>query len=382
MEFLNHILNVSDLFLRGLSVFFTIIVIVFVHEMGHYLIGRWCGIQASVFSIGFGPNLLNYKDKRGTQWRLGLFLLGGYVKFVEDGDRIMPSSKPYLLVHGSFMGAHAWKRAMTVFAGPLFNGLFAIVVLTFFFFFHGRLVVEPVVGYLEKDSPAIQAGLIPGDRFVEMDGKRIESFGDLIAYVALHGGDPIEFKVERMGQILKVVITPTVIKRDDGFGNQIRSGMIGVRAPVKQDNPEHLDQAYKKHIHYNWLESIEESLKRTTWIITQIISFFSRLIGGQEDHCQLSGPSKTFKIAWKISEAGFTSMLYFTAFFSVCIGLINLFPIPPLDGGHLLFYIIEVIIGKPVPVKIQEIVFRTGFFIIILFMIFALFNDYFCWFSY
>ncbi|CBI76557.1 putative enzyme [Bartonella clarridgeiae 73] len=362
LEFLNHILNASDLFLRGLNVFFAIVVIVFVHEIGHYLIGRWCGIKASVFSIGFGPKLLNYKDKRGTQWRLGLFLLGGYVKFVEDGDGIIPSSKSSSLIHGSFMGAHAWKRAVTVFAGPLFNGLFAIVVLTFFFFFYGRVVVEPVVGYVEKDSPAIQAGLIPGDRFVEMDGKRIESFEDLIAYVTLHGGDPIEFKIERMGQVLKVVITPKVIKRDDGFGNQIRSGMIGVRAPVERNNPERLDQAYKKHIYYNWVESIEESLKCATWIITRTISFFSRLIGGQGDHCQLNGPSKTFKIAWKISEAGFTSMLYFTAFFSVCIGFINLFPLPPLDGGHLLLYITEAMIGKPVPAKIQVIFFSRRIF--------------------
>ncbi|OPB31509.1 site-2 protease, Metallo peptidase, MEROPS family M50B [Bartonella sp. AR 15-3] len=378
LEFLRHILNVSDLFLRGLNVVFTILIIVFVHEMGHYLMGRWCGIQASVFSIGFGPELLNYTDKRGTRWRLGLFFLGGYVKFIEDSKEIISSSKSSSFTPGSFMAAHAWKRAMTVFAGSLFNVLFTIVVLTFFFFFYGRVVVEPVVGYLEKDSPAIQAGLMPGDRFVKMDGKKIESFGDLVAYVALRGRDPVEFKIDRMGQILTVIITPKVIKRDDGFGNQVRVGMIGIRAPVVGDNPEHLDPVYKKHIHYNWIESIKESLRRTILIIIQTISFFSRLIGGQEDHCQLSGPSKTVQIAWKINETGFSSMLYFTAFFSICIGLINFFPIPPLDGGHLLFYIIEAIVGKPVPAKIQEIAFHIGFFTVIVFTVFALFNDYFC----
>ncbi|WP_455482359.1 RIP metalloprotease RseP [Bartonella sp. B35(2025)] len=381
MEFFNHIIAMGDLFLRGLSILFVTIVIIFVHEIGHYLIGRWCGIKASVFSLGFGPQIVNFTDKHGTQWRLALIPLGGYVKFIEDENRAdMPSSQLSSVVYGSFSGAHAWKKAATVFAGPLFNALFTVIILTFFFLTHGRVTIEPVVGYLVKDSPAVQAGLALGDRFIKMDGRQINSFEDLINYVTFHGGDPIEFKMDRMGQLFTTVITPTVIERDDGFGNRVRSGMIGVGAPVDPDNPTHLDPAYKKHIHYNLGEAVREASERTIFIVTQTVFFIGRLISGKEDHCRLSGPSKTAKIAWKVSETGFISLLNFTAFLSIGIGLINLFPIPPLDGGHFLFYVIEALMGKPVSAKIREIIFYLGFLIVFLFMVFAFFNDYFCWF--
>ncbi|WP_019220379.1 RIP metalloprotease RseP [Bartonella senegalensis] len=382
MDFLNHISALSDLLLRSLSVFFVVIVIIFVHELGHYLIGRWCGIKASIFSLGFGPQIVGYKDKHGTQWRLALIPLGGYVKFIgdeEDGCGASFQSRP--IVDGSFASAHAWKKAATVFAGPLFNALFTVVILTFFFFTYGRVAIEPVVGSFVKDSPAVQAGLQLGDRFIEMDGQQVESFEDLMNYVSFHGGEPIEFKMERSGQLFTTVITPKVVERDDGFGNRVRSGLIGVGVPVDPNNPARLDQAYVKHIHYGFGRALREASKRATFIVTQTIFFVGRLLGGKEDHCRLSGPSKTVKIAWKVSETGFLSLLNFTAFLSIGIGLINLFPIPPLDGGHLLFHVVEIVTGKPVSAKIREIIFRLGLCIVLLFMFFALFNDYFCWFS-
>ncbi|ENN93518.1 RIP metalloprotease RseP [Bartonella bovis] len=383
MEFFHHIFSIGGMFLRGVGIVFVIMVIIFVHEIGHYLIGRWCGIKVSVFSLGFGPQIFSYTDKYGTQWRLALILLGGYVKFVGDKDvTSMLSSQSFPQVRGSFASARAWKRAATVFAGPLFNILFTIIVLTFFFFSYGRVAIEPIVGSLVKGAPAIQAGLVLGDRFIEMDGRRVESFEELITYVTFHGEDPIEFKLERMGQVFRTVITPIMTERDDGFGNRVRVGMIGVGAPVDPANPTHLDQAYEKHIHYNFLGAVREASKRAAFIITQTVLFVNRLIEGREDRCQLSGPSKTVKIAWQISESGFISLLNFAAFLSIGIGLINLFPIPPLDGGHLLFYVIEAIIGRKVPIKIQEIIFHIGFFVVFMFMIFALFNDYFCWFGY
>lgn len=376
-------ITVGDLLLRVLSVLFVVMIIIFVHEIGHYLIGRWCGIKASVFSLGFGPQIVGYTDKHGTQWRLSLIPLGGYVKFIGDEEEgvNVPSSQLSPIINGSFASAHAWKKAVTVFAGPLFNALFTIVILTFFFFIYGRVATEPIVGSLVKDFPAIQSGLEIGDRFVEMDGQRVESFESLMNYVAFHGEDPIEFKIERMGQVFTAIITPKVIERDDGFGNLVQSSMIGVGVPVDPDNPARLDPAYVKHIHYGFVRAIREASERATFIVTQTIFFIGRLIGGKEDHCQLSGPSKTVKIAWKISETGFISLLNFTAFLSIGIGLINLFPIPPLDGGHFLLHVIEVFTRRPVSAKIREIIFRIGFFIVLLFMVFAFFNDYFCWFS-
>ncbi|WP_455475551.1 RIP metalloprotease RseP [Bartonella sp. B17] len=379
MEFWNHIFAISDLLLRSLNVFFVVMIIIFVHELGHYLIGRWCGIKASVFSLGFGPQIVGYTDKHGTQWRLALIPLGGYVKFVDDENRAStPSSKTSSVICGSFTSAHAWKKAATVFAGPLFNALFTVVILTFFFFTYGRIATEPVVGSLIENSPAAQVGLVLGDRFVEMDGRRVESFEDLAAYVAFHGGDPIEFKIDRMGQMFTKVITPTVIEQDDGFGNRVLSGMIGVGAPVDPNDPTRLDPVYEKHIYYNLGEAVVAASERTMYIATQTILFVGRLIGGKEDHCRLSGPSKTVKIAWQVSETGFISLLNFTAFLSIGIGLINLFPIPPLDGGHLLFHVIEALSGRSVSNKIREVIFYLGFCIVFLFMIFALFNDYFC----
>ncbi|AFR26386.1 RIP metalloprotease RseP [Bartonella quintana] len=382
MDFLNHIIALGDLLLRSLSVLFVVMIIIFIHEAGHYLVGRWCGIKASVFSLGFGPQIVGYTDRHGTQWRLALIPLGGYVKFIGDEEAVnVPSSQSLPVVDGSFASAHAWKKAITVFAGPLFNALFTVVILTFFFFMYGRVVIEPVIGSLVKDSPAVQAGLGLGDRFIEMDGRPVESFEDLRNYVKFHGGDPIEFKMERMGQVFTTVITPKVSERDDGFGNRVQSGVIGVGVPVDPENPQRLDQAYLKHVHYSFSKAVREASDRSAFIASQTIFFISRLIRGKEDHCQLSGPSKTVKIAWQVSETGFISLLNFTAFLSIGVGLINLFPIPPLDGGHLLFHVVEIIAGKPISAKIREIIFRLGFFIFLLFMIFAFFNDYFCWFS-
>ncbi|UTO28828.1 RIP metalloprotease RseP [Bartonella harrusi] len=380
MDFLNHIITGSSLLLRGLSIFFVVMIIIFVHEIGHYLIGRWCGIRASVFSLGFGPQIIGYTDKNDTQWRLALIPLGGYVKFVGDGEDVT-SFRSSSVVEGSFANAHAWKKALTVFAGPLFNGLFTVVILTFFFFFYGRVAIEPVVGSLVKDYPAIQSGLEVGDRFIEMDGRQVESFENLMNYVSLHGEDPIEFKIERMGRIFTTVITPKVIERDDGFGNLVRSGMIGVGIPINPDNPAHLDPFYVKHIRYGFIRSVREAIEHATLIVNQTIFFIGRLIKGKGDYCQISGPSKTVKIAWKVSERGFVSLLNFTAFLSISVGLINLFPLPPLDGGHLLFHVIEALTGRQVSSPIRQIVFRLGFFVVLLFMFFALFNDYFCWFS-
>ncbi|EJF77580.1 RIP metalloprotease RseP [Bartonella birtlesii LL-WM9] len=380
MEFVDHMITVGDLLLRSLSILFIIMIIIFVHEIGHYLIGRWCGIKAAVFSLGFGPKVVEYRDKHGTQWRLSLIPLGGYVKFIGDGEDVssFQSSRD---IEGSFVRAHTWKKAVTVFAGPLFNILFTVIILTFFFFMYGRVATEPVVGSLVKDSPAFQAGLGLGDRFIEMDGRRVESFEDLMSYVILQGKDPIEFKIERMGQIFTKVITPKMVQRNDGFGNRIQAGMIGVGAPVDPNDQGRLDPAYVKHIRYNFIRAIEEASKRTTFIVTQTVFFIGRLIGGKEDHCRLSGPSKTVKIAWKVSKTGFISLLNFAAFLSIGIGVINLFPLLPLDGGHLLFHTIEVVTRRPISVKIREIIFRVGFLIVLLFMIFAFINDYFCWFS-
>lgn len=380
MEIMSFIADVGTPLLRIFGVICVIMVIIFVHEMGHYLVGRWCGIGASAFSLGFGPEICSRTDKRGTRWRIALIPLGGYVKFIGDEDAAgMASKADAAALPGSFASAGAWARAATVFAGPFTNALFTVVVLSFFFFSYGRIIIEPVIGSLVDGAPAMTAGLKPGDRFIEMDGQKVESFDDLIGYVSLHGGDPIDLTLERSGQPYNVTITPKPTERDDGFGNKVRVGMIGAGAPADPNNPGRLDPAYEKHVNYGLFSAIGEATDKSAFIVVQTVRFLGRLIEGREDRCQLSGPSKTATIAWQVSETGFMSLLNLTAFLSIGIGLINLFPLPPLDGGHLVFYVIEGVIGRPVPKRIQEIIFSVGFIIVVAFMLFAISNDYLCW---
>lgn len=382
METASFIAGIGTPLLRVFGVICVIMVIIFVHEMGHYLVGRWCGIGASAFSLGFGPELCAITDKRGTRWRIALIPLGGYVKFIGDEDAAgMTSQTNATALPGSFASAGPWARAATVFAGPFTNAVFTVVVLSFFFFTYGRMTIEPVVGSLVDGAPAMEAGLKPGDRFLEMDGKKVESFDDLIGYVSLHGDDPINFTMEREGQSFNVVVTPKPTERDDGFGNKVRVGMIGAGAPVDPNNPARLDASYEKHISYGFFSAIGEATDKSAFIVVQTVRFIGRLIEGREDRCQLSGPSKTATIAWQVSETGFMSLLNFTAFLSIGIGLINLFPLPPLDGGHLVFYVIEGIIGRPVPKAVQETIFAIGLVIVVAFMLFAISNDYLCWFG-
>ena len=302
------------------------------------------------------------------------------MKFIGDEDAAgMASKADAAALPGSFASAGAWARAATVFAGPFTNALFTVVVLSFFFFSYGRIIIEPVIGSLVDGAPAMTAGLKPGDRFIEMDGQKVESFDDLIGYVSLHGGDPIDFTLERSGQPYNVTITPKPTERDDGFGNKVRVGMIGAGAPADPNNPGRLDPAYEKHVNYGLFSAIGEATDKSAFIVVQTVRFLGRLIEGREDRCQLSGPSKTATIAWQVSETGFMSLLNLTAFLSIGIGLINLFPLPPLDGGHLVFYVIEGVIGRPVPKRIQEIIFTVGFIIVVAFMLFAISNDYLCW---
>lgn len=382
METLSFIVDFGTPVLRVFGVICVIMVIIFVHEMGHYLVGRWCGIGASAFSLGFGPEICAFTDKRGTRWRIAIIPLGGYVKFVGDDDAAgMTSKADAAALPGSFAAAGAWARAATVFAGPFTNAIFTVVVLSFFFFSYGRMTIEPVIGSLIDGAPAMAAGLKPGDRFVEMDGQKVVSFDDLIGYVSLHGDDPINFTMEREGRSFNVAITPKPTERDDGFGNKVRVGMIGAGAPIDPNNPQRLDPAYEKHINYGLFAAIRQATDTSAFIVVQTVRFIGRLIVGREDRCQLSGPSKTANIAWQVSETGFMSLLNFTAFLSIGIGLINLFPLPPLDGGHLVFYVIEGIVGRPVPKRIQESVFAVGFIAVLAFMLFAISNDYLCWFG-
>ncbi|WEX11895.1 RIP metalloprotease RseP [Chelativorans sp. AA-79] len=343
--------------------------------MGHYLVGRWCGIGVRAFSIGFGPELFGFNDRRGTRWRLSAIPLGGYVKFVGDvGATSAPDAEGIeKLSEGerrvAFHLQPVWKRAATVFAGPFFNFLLTIAVFSVMFALFGRYVAEPMVAEVRPESPAAVAGIEPGDRFVSVDGAPIETFGDVQRIVSARAGDPLTFVMERDGRQVTVVATPEVSEQTDALGNQVKIGIIGVV------NNEALGQP--RLVEYGPLEAVGAGVEETMSIIARTGQFMKRLVAGREDRCQLGGPVRIADMAGKAASLGFEWLVQLVALLSVGIGILNLLPIPPLDGGHLLFYAVEAVLRRPVPEQVAEVVYRAGMLMVLIFMGFVFWNDLF-----
>jgi regulator of sigma E protease len=354
---------------------FVLTVVVFVHEMGHYLIGRWCGIGVTAFSIGFGPEILGFNDRHGTRWKLSAIPLGGYVKFV--GDVSATSAPDQADISGlspeekkiAFHTQPVWKRAVTVFAGPLFNFLLTIAVFAVFFSIYGRVVSEPMVAEVRPGSPAATAGFQPGDRFVSVDGTAVQSFADVQRLVSGRAGDPIAFTLQRDGKEIKLTAAPEIVEQTDALGNKVKIAVIGVV------NNEELGQP--RIISYSPAGAFVEAVRETGHIIVRTGSFLKRFAVGREDKCQLGGPVRIADMAGRAAKLGFEWLIQLAALLSVGIGFLNLLPIPPLDGGHLLFYGIEAAIGRPVAERVMEIFYRIGFLLIFGFMGFVFWNDLF-----
>jgi regulator of sigma E protease len=353
---------------------FVLTIVVFVHEMGHYLVGRWCGIGVRAFSIGFGPELFGFNDRHGTRWKLCAIPLGGYVKFV--GDMSATSTPDAAHVESlsederkiAFHTQPVWKRALTVFAGPAFNFLLTIAVFAVMFGTYGRYVFEPTVAQVQVGSPAERAGFLAGDRFLAVDGEPVETFDDVQRYVSGRSGDAIQFLVRRGEQEVTLTATPEVREIDDRLG-KVKIGAIGVVQTTEQGPP--------RHIAYGPVGAVTEAVLQTGHIVQSTGRFLKRLVGGREDRCQLGGPVKIAGMAGRAASVGFEVLVQLIAFLSVGIGILNLLPIPPLDGGHLAFYGIEAVIRRPVSEKAMEAVYRAGFFLVLAFMVFVFWNDIF-----
>lgn len=375
-DFLLSIFGTDGLLIGTIIPFlFVLTVVVFVHEMGHYLVGRWCGIGVRAFSIGFGPELFGFTDRHGTRWKLSAVPLGGYVKFV--GDMSVTSAPPEegtvpltpAEERVAFHTQPVWKRALTVLAGPVFNFILTIAVFAVMFASYGRFVSEPMVGEVRPDSPAAIAGILPGDRFVSVEGNRVETFGDVQRYVSGRAGDPLRFVMLRNGQEIEVTATPELLEQQDAIGNTVRIGVIGVV------NTQELGQP--RVIEYGIGEAVGEAVSETGHVIARTGQFLQRFVVGREDKCQLGGPVKIADMAGKAAQMGFVWLVQLVALLSVGIGILNLLPIPPLDGGHLVFYAIEAVMRRPVSEQVMEGVYRVGFFLVLGFMGFVIFNDIF-----
>ncbi|MGX5841085.1 RIP metalloprotease RseP [Mesorhizobium sp. ArgA1] len=378
---MNEILHAffsTDGFVLGTLVpfLFVLTVVVFVHEMGHYLVGRWCGIGVKAFSIGFGPELFGFNDSHGTRWKLCAIPLGGYVKFV--GDMSVTSSQPGTEELDKLSDAERevafhtrpiWKRAATVFAGPLFNFLLTIAVFTVMFSLYGRPVLEPMVAQVTAGSPAEKAGILPGDRFVAVNGSKVETFADVQRLVQGRAGDSLTFTMLRDGKEITVTATPELMEQQDALGNKTRVAVIGVVNNKELGQP--------RVITYSPIGALGAAVEQTGQAIQGTGHFLQRFVVGREDKCQLGGPIKIAKMSGQAAKLGFEWLVQLVALLSVGIGILNLLPIPPLDGGHLLFYAIEAVFRRPVSERMMEMGYRAGLFLVLGFMGFVFWNDLF-----
>jgi regulator of sigma E protease len=375
-ETLSTLLGTDSLIVGTIIPFlFVLTVVVFVHEMGHYLVGRWCGIGVRAFSIGFGPELVGFDDRHGTRWKLSAIPLGGYVKFVgdinatstPDAGEIDALSETEKKV--AFHTQPVWKRALTVVAGPAFNFLLAIAVYAVLFTIYGKTVMEPVVAEVRPESPAAAAGFLPGDRFVSVDGTPVESFSDVQRLVSGRAGDPIVFVLSREPGNVTLTATPEVMEQTDALGNVIKIGVIGVVNTVESGQP--------RLVTFTPGEALVEAVYDTGHVIARTGQFLQRFVVGREDKCQLGGPVKIAKISGQAAKLGFDWLVQLVAMLSVGIGILNLLPIPPLDGGHLVFYGLEALKGRPVSERAMEAVYRVGMLLVLAFMGFVFWNDLF-----
>lgn len=352
------------------ALFFLLVltVLVFVHELGHYLVARRNGVRIEVFSIGFGPELFGWTDRAGTRWKFSAVPLGGYVKMFGDAD---PASTPGAAVPGmtaaersvSFHHKRLGQRAAIVAAGPIANFLFAVVALAVLFATAGQSFTPPDVGGVQPGSAAERAGLQPGDLIVSINGSGIQRFEEIRQMVSIMPGEALEIVVERDGRTLSLAATPDVRELTDRFGNVQRIGQLGIMrggAETRRHDP---------------LTAVWQAGREVAGMISGTFVALGQMIEGSRGTEELGGPLRIAQMSGEVAQVGWYPLITFMAFLSVNLGLINLFPVPLLDGGHLLFYALEGLRGRPLGPKAQEYGFRIGLALVLTLMVFTTWND-------
>lgn len=353
------------------TIFFFILALgplVFFHELGHYLVARWCGVKAEVFSVGFGREILGWTDKRGTRWKIAWLPLGGYVRFAGDANAASQADESWQELSDAEK-AHclptqpAWKKILISFAGPGANFLLAILIYAGLFTAVGRLVTPPVVGSVVAGSAAAKAGLVAGDSIIDIDGKRIDDFEDIFKLVAANPGHLIPLTIARNGKQQVVNLTPSVVVERDRFGNTYRLGRIGIGSvPPKNER-------------LSLIEATVAATEATASNISLIAYGLWQLVTGRQSVKDLGGPIMIAKTSGEVATGGWIAFLSFLAFMSINLGFINLLPIPVLDGGHIVFNTVEALRGKPLNARVVEWVFMAGFFMLMSLMVFVTIND-------
>lgn len=352
---------------------FVLTIVVFFHELGHFLVARLCGVRVLTFSIGFGPELLGFNDRHGTRWKLSAIPLGGYVKFFGDESAASTPDQAAIATmkpedrRFSFFYQSVARRAAIVVAGPLANFVLAIAIFAAIFTFYGKQSTSARVDAIQPGSAAATAGLAAGDLVTAIDGRPIETFADMQRVVGSSAGQTLTITVERAGKALDLKATPALKEVKDNFGNVHRLGVLGISRSMAQEDLKLEKASPPKAL---WM-GVEE----TWFVIDRTLSYLAGVVAGREAADQLGGPIRIAQVSGQVASIGFVALIHLTAVLSVSIGLLNLFPVPLLDGGHLLFYGIEAARGRPLSERAQEVGFRIGLAIVVMLMIFATFND-------
>ncbi|MCB1721803.1 MAG: RIP metalloprotease RseP [Alphaproteobacteria bacterium] len=444
----------GNVWLYGGAFILVLSILVFVHEWGHYIIARMCGIRVETFSIGFGKELLGFNDKNGTRWKIAMIPLGGYVKLFGDVDPASASHEDTVEEAGdirpmsetekkeAFFSQPVWKRAAIVIAGPAINYIFAIILLAGLFIFNGQPITPPVAAAVIKDSSANEHGFLPHDKILSIDGKSVDTFEDVRREMMIALDVEKHFVVERGGEAVDIYAKPRKVVEKDRFGFEHSRGLLGLISPrhaVKIDNIIRIDgQSFEDgsiedirkallsrldttfeievnlgdendvllvqpmtannlfikepgapesdllfisntdanvFVKYGFFKAVGESF-RQTWVVTRgTVEALGQMVTGTRSATELGGIIRIGALAGDMAKQGLIALIMFTALLSINLGLINLFPIPMLDGGHLLFYAIEAVMGRPVPEQIQEYAFRIGLVFLVGVMVFANLND-------
>ena len=358
----------------GLPAFlFVITVVVFFHELGHFLAARLCGVTVEIFSVGFGKEIVGFTDRRGTRWRVSWLPIGGYVKFAGDADA---ASRPDMAAaekmteeqrKGALLLKPLYQRAWVAAAGPLANFILAIVILTGLYLQLGRNTQPALVGSVTAGSPAAQAGIKAGDLITRIDGVAINDFQQLHETIPMSGGSSLAMGVRRGSQELTLWVTPRLMKTKDELGNSTTQMVIGIMSDPK---------APVRHESYGPITALTAACTQTWNIVRGTILGVGQMVTGHASMDQLKGPVGIAKITRQVaSVGGFLALINLVAVLSVSIGLVNLFPIPLLDGGHLLYYACEAVLGRPLSERIQEFGFRLGLILVLGLVLLTTWND-------
>ncbi|WP_203309898.1 RIP metalloprotease RseP [Sphingomonas beigongshangi] len=342
--------------------------LVFIHEMGHYLAGRWCGVQAEAFSIGFGREVAGFTDRRGTRWKFGWLPLGGYVRFAGDMN---PASQPdaaWLSLPAAermrtFQAKPLWQRAIIVGAGPAVNLILAVLILAGFAYGYGVDKTPPVVGSVVAGGPAAKAGLAEGDRIVAVDGRGVDTFSDLARFALIRPAQTVTMTIDRGGRQIETPLTIGTVHQRDRFGNEYRIGRIGIASGAPVLAPVSLVEAPFAGAHM------------TVDIIGGTLETLGQIISGRRSIDELGGPIRIAKISGEQMALGLPAFVWLVAMLSINLGFINLLPVPMLDGGHLFFYAIEAVRRRPLEPRVQEWAFRGGLAMVLALMLVVTFND-------